>query len=307
MIHMSKQRLFMALAACLLIATWSFASPLLIEAHATSAPSGVQATIGTHGMTAAANVSPLGHTGRPTSDRFSYAPGYIRPDFQQRMQRLQPVIMAAARRHNHIEHSGMSDEEFAVVIALVLYNEHNGWFEDAVTPVRAVTPLYQQIQADINSGGLGGNFSVWPANLRPSVALEILRHQLPVPSKASPVTVPVRVFGSTIDVNDSVSQEQLFAEITKEISNDSMAVEYLAANLERGVYRARYEGVPVSWRSLAAWHNQGIVSATATQENATAKSYVQRSAAYLQAARQLIASQPLHQRLGKDYNLRSMR
>ncbi len=301
---MTKQRITLALGICLLIAAWTFSSPWQIEAHAISAPSEVQATIGAHGMVVAMNISPLTHASRPTSDLFPYTPGYIRPDFQQRMQKLQPLIMAAARRHNHVDQSGMSDKEFAMVIALVLYNEHNGWFEDAVTPVRVVTPLYQQIQTGINIGGLGGNFSVWPANLRPSVALEILRHELPVPAKPFPITVPVRVFGSTIDVNDSVSQEQLFAEITQEISNESMAVEYLAANLERGVYRAQYEGVPVSWRSLAAWHNQGIVSAAAIQENATAKSYVQRSAAYLQAARQLIESQSLQERLGKGLSMR---
>jgi hypothetical protein len=272
--------------------------PLRSEAHSASGPAIVVPTNGPHDASAiGTRLSPLGHAPRSTDDVFAYTPGYIRPEFQQRMHQLRPIILAAARRHNQPELSGMTDEGFATVIALILYNEHNGWFEDAVTPVRAVTPLYQQIQVDLNKGGLGGNFSVWPANLRPSVALEILRHQLPVPGRAMPIVVPVVVYGSKINPRAVLSQEDLFAQITAEISGDDMAVEYLAANLERGLYRASFEDVPVSWRTLAAWHNQGIVGAAAIQQNATAKHYIQRAAAYLQAARQLIESPPLATKL----------
>ncbi len=69
-----------------------------------------------------------------------------------------------------------------------------------------------------------------------------------------------------------------------------MAVEYLAANLERGVYRANIEDVPVTWRALAAWHNQGIVNAHDIRNNPTASDYVRRTASYLPAARMLIAT-----------------
>lgn len=239
----------------------------------------------------------LGRMQRPLDDFFPSEDGYIRPEFQTRMQKLRPIILEAAERHNPRELSGMSDEEFAMVIALVLYNEHNGWFEDLVTPVRPITPLYQQLQVELNKGGLGGNFSVWPANLRPSVALEILRHELPVPGQSEPITVPVTVTNSLVPLDAGLSQSELLAQITAEISQDDMAIEFLAANLARGVYRADYEDIPVSWRALAAWHNQGIVRPQDIQANPTAKHYVQRAGTYLAAARQLVEAPPLEELL----------
>jgi hypothetical protein len=239
----------------------------------------------------------LGRMQRPLDDFFPSKDGYIRPEFQTRMQKLRPAILEAAQRHNPRELSGMSDDEFAMVIALVLYNEHNGWFEDLVTPVRPITPLYQQLQVELNKGGVGGNFSVWPANLRPSVALEILRHELPVPGQSEPITVPVTVTNSLVALDAGLSQSELYAQLTAEISQDDMAVEFLAANLARGVYRADYEGIPVSWRALAAWHNQGIVRPQDIQDNPTAKHYVQRAGTYLAAARQLVEAPPLEEQL----------
>lgn len=239
----------------------------------------------------------LGSMQRPLDDFFPSQDGYIRPEFQTRMQKLRPTILAAAERHNPRELSGMSDEEFATVIALVLYNEHNGWFEDLVTPIRPVTPLYQQLQVELNKGGLGSNFSVWPANLRPSVALEILRHELPIPGQTEPITVPVSVSNSRVSLDTALSQSELYAQITAEISQDDMAVEFLAANLARGVYRAHYEEISVSWRALAAWHNQGIVRPQDIQANPTAKHYVQRAGTYLGAARQLIEAPALEEAL----------
>src|SRR5262245_55641827 len=174
------------------------------------------------------------------------------------MRSLQPAIIAAARRHNRPEISHMSDYDFAVIIAQIMYNEHFGWFEERITPVQAFTPLYEDLQRETNAAGLS-NLSIWPANIRPSVAIEILRHQLPLPRSTSVITVPVDVAGSRIDLKSYSSQAGLFAAVNREISQPELAVEYLAANLERGLYRARIEGVPVTWRTLAAWHNQGIV------------------------------------------------
>ena len=218
--------------------------------------------------------------------------GYVRPEFAARMRGLQSSILAAARRHNRQELSGMSDTEFAEVIALILYNEHDGWLEDDIQALRPITPMYQDIQVDINESLLGSNFSVWPANLRPSVGLELLRQQLPVPASTKTISVPVKVYGSKINPLNYNSKRELFAAITSEIRSDDMAVEYLAANIERGLYRAHYEHAAVSWRTLAAWHNQGIVLPLAIQHNATARSYVQRCALYLQAAHQLITYRP---------------
>jgi hypothetical protein len=218
---------------------------------------------------------------------------YVRPEFAGQMRDLRETIVEAARRHNDPRLSGMTDHDFAVLIALIMYNEHFGWFEERVTPVQALTPLYEDLQRQTNEAGFG-NLSVWPANIRPSVAAEILRRQMPLPHGDIMVPVPITVAGSKIRPNAYSSPRELYAAITAEITDPQLAVEYLAANLERGVYRARYEGVPITWRALAAWHNQGIVSPEDIHANSTASDYVRRASAYLSTARALIDTPPQH-------------
>jgi hypothetical protein len=215
---------------------------------------------------------------------------YIRPMFAREMRRLRPAILASAHRHNRPAISRMSDREFAVAIALVLYNENFGSLEDRVPPLRSLTPFYQEAQVGLNALGVG-NLSVWPANLRPSVALEILRNHVPVPEPASRLVEPLVVAGSHIQPDVYPSQKQLYAAITREIADPELAVEYLGANLERGLYRARFEQVPVTWRTLAAWHNQGIVSPEAIRDNPTARDYIRRTSAYMAAAYALVDGQ----------------
>lgn len=226
-----------------------------------------------------------------TTPRLSIEP-YVRPELATRIARLRPVILAAAARHNRPELSGMSNQQFAEVIALLLYNEHNGWLEDDVEPLRIFTPLYEHLQVRANESGIGSNFSVWPANLRPSVALEILRQQLPLPEAQQVITVPVKVYGSRIDPAHYSSYNDLLAAISAEIRQDDLAIEYLAANLERGLYRAALEGVPITWRTLAAWHNQGIMDPEQIRANGTARDYVRRASAYLLLAQRFIATEP---------------
>ena len=213
---------------------------------------------------------------------------YVRPEFARQMQLLQPVIVEAAQRHNRRELSGMSDHDFAVVIALILYNEHFGSLEDRVPSLRPLTPYYQDAQIGLNELG-GVNLSIWPSNLRPSVALEILSHQVPVPSPTNVITEPIVVAGSRLNPNDYTSRDELYAALTREIADPHLAIEYLAANLERGLYRAHFERVPVTWRTLAAWHNQGIVTPRDIHANPTASDYLRRTSAYLGTARALIA------------------
>jgi hypothetical protein len=214
---------------------------------------------------------------------------YVRPELARRMEALRPVILAAAARHNRPTLSGMSDRQFAEVIALLMYNEHNGWLEDEIEPLRLLTPVYERMQVQINSSGVGSDFSVWPTNLRPSVALEILHGEVPLPEPTVVLTVPLQVAGSNIVPEDFSSQQALLSAISREICQDELGVEYLAANLERGFYRADYEGVPVSWRTLAAWHNQGIVQPAQIRENEWASEYIRRTSAYLPTARRLLA------------------
>jgi hypothetical protein len=108
--------------------------------------------------------------GARVSDRAAPGPPiqpYVRPEFALEMRSLRPTIVEAARRHNHAEFSGMSDREFAVLIAALMYNEHFGWFEERVTPVQALTPFYESLQRQTNEAGLS-NLSIWPANIHRS-------------------------------------------------------------------------------------------------------------------------------------------
>jgi hypothetical protein len=213
---------------------------------------------------------------------------FVRTGFAERMLRLRPAILAAAGRHNRPALSGMSDAEFAATIATILYNENFGWLEDDLPPLQVFTPLYQGLQRQLNESPLGGDLTVWPANLRPSVALEILQQEVPLPGNQV-AYAPIRVAGSQIDPALYGSQARLYAAITAEIGRDDLAVAYLAANLERGLYRAAYEEAPVSWRILAAWHNQGIVDPQQIRVNPTARDYLRRASAYLPLARALVA------------------
>ena len=212
---------------------------------------------------------------------------YVRPGLAERMAQLRPAMLRAAHRHNRPEISKMSDTEFAAVIALILYNEHFGWLEDDIAPLRQFTPFYQELQRQVNHYLPGSNLSIWPANLRPSVALEILNQELPLPNNRV-MKVPITVAGSQIDPRSFLDRAELRTAINAEISRDDMAVAYLAANLERGLLRAAYEGTPVSWQTLAAWHNQGIVDPQQIRANPTARDYVRRASAYVPLARALV-------------------
>jgi hypothetical protein len=228
--------------------------------------------------------------GQRPSDRRAPRPAiepYIRPEFASQMYGLRETILEAGARHNHPDRTGMSDHDYAVLIATLMYNEHFGWFEERVTPVQALTPLYEDLQWHSNRAGLS-NLSLWPANIRPSVALEILRQQVPLPHSDKTTVIPLTVAGSTIKPDAFDSQGALYGAITAEISDPKLAVEYLAANLERGVYRAHYENVPVTWRALAAWHNQGVVSPEDIRANSVASDYVRRASAYIGKARMLV-------------------
>ncbi len=215
---------------------------------------------------------------------------FVRPAFARQMEALRPVIISAAARHNDPRVSGMDDAAFAEVVALVLYNEHFGWLEEAVPPLRPLTPWYQAAQMAVNA--CGANLTVWPSNIRPSVALEMLRGELPVRGEPNYLHVPLRIEGSRIDPERYRTQAELYAAINRELIQPALAVEYLAANLERGVHRARHEGVPVTWQALAAWHNQGIVAPEDIAANPTARDYVQRAAVYRNLARVFIAADP---------------
>jgi hypothetical protein len=227
----------------------------------------------------------------------SQAEPFVRPEFAQQIETLRPAILDAAARHNRPKLSGMSDEQFAVAIAQILYNEHFGWLEQELPPLRGLTPWYQATQIMLN-GTTGTNFTVWPSNIRPSVAAEILRGEVPLPGSPYTIVIPIRIHGSQIDLDHFPDQRAAYAALNSEISRPDLAIEYLAANLERGVYRAQAEGVPVTWEVLAAWHNQGIVSPQAIQQSSAARHYLRRAAAYRSLAEQLVSPREQHAESG---------
>lgn len=228
---------------------------------------------------------PLGPSPTPTIEPYAH------PDFERRMRSLRPAILDAAARHNRPELSHMTDREFATVVALVLYSEHVGWLDAEVAAVRPISPLYQQAQIAASQWS-GADLSIWPANVRPSVALEMLRGQVPVPKPTGVITVALSIDGSRVRPDAFEDERELFAALSREIADPRLAVEYLAANLERGLYRAQFERVGVTWQALAAWHNQGIVAPRDIRSNPTALGYIGRTAAYLPLARTLIEGPP---------------
>jgi hypothetical protein len=207
----------------------------------------------------------------------------VRFEFAEQMEALKPTILAAAQQHNPPD-SGLSDHEFAELLAMLLYNEHNGWFEDLVPPVRHITPAYQWAQLQLNLH-LGADHSLWPSNLRPSVAEEIIEQRLPVPDGSVFVAVRVPGAGAALTAYD---RRERYAALSAELAQPDLAVEYLAANVARGVARCRYEEVPVTWQALAAWHNQGIVRSDQIAANPLARSYVLRAGMYREQARELV-------------------
>jgi len=198
-----------------------------------------------------------------------------RPEFTRELQTLRPMILQAAHRHNVAPISKMSDSDFAVVITLILYNEDLGSLEEKVSLLRATTLVRQEVEIILNEF-LGSNFSIRPSNIRPSVAYEMFQHQLPVPSPQNTITIPILIFGSSLNSQANIPQRDLYAAITRELAQPNKAVEYLAANLERGMYRAQYEGVSANWEALMAWHIRGIVSPRDIRNNRDAYNYTQR-------------------------------
>ncbi len=199
--------------------------------------------------------------------------GYIRPSIKDTVTTHYDDIQRLAHTYNHPALSGMSDAEFASVMVTILYNEQLGWLEDVFPWLRPLTPIYQDAQV-ISNQWFGTNYSVWPANLRPSVVNEIVTEQRAHqrPSSASTHTLP------------PFPQSPYHTLLA---TNPDSALELLAANLERGIYRAHETGVAVTPQTLLAWHNAGIVDPTDIQASPSLQHYLARASVYTTTASQL--------------------
>jgi hypothetical protein len=112
---------------------------------------------------------------------------------------------------------------------------------------------------------------VWPANLRPSVVNEILSEEIPqVGHHDLLLLIP--------------PQLQRHTQANQLASTTDTALALLAANLERGIIRAQHEAVPITWKTLLAWHNAGIVDPQQIAQNRSLQHYLQRANSYREPA-----------------------
>lgn len=236
-----------------------------------------------------------GQTAYRQEHSFSYAP-YLDQAFELEMQRLRPALLTSAARHNRPELTGMSDEEFAVVMAAQIYFECNAVLADRSTVGRLVTPIYQDAQVVANSLGMG-NFSVWPTNLRPSVALSLLRGEMPyidINDEPAYELRPIVITGSKLQPAMArwSDWEPSLSAVAAEIADPELAIEYLAANFEIASYRAAFDWTPVSWITFAAWHNQGLVGPDLIAFNPQLQRVLPAIEGYLPVAQRLIYLPP---------------
>lgn len=244
--------------------------------------------------------------GWPSAKALFYAAGrpyptdvpeaYFDPSFNLTMLRLRSSIIASAKRHNRQAITKLTDDQFAVLIAAQLYFEYNSALATRGSFGRAVTPVYQEAQGVANSLGLG-NFSVWPANLRPSVGLSLLNGEMPYVNSLNEPTnrpIPIAIFGSDVQArmqrySDWQPSE---TEVAAEISDPFLAVEYLAANFEVASYRAEHDWVTVNWMTFVAWHNQGLVSPGHISNNGQLANVLPTFERYIPGAMALIYTPP---------------
>jgi hypothetical protein len=196
--------------------------------------------------------------------------GFIRPSIAQKVFAQRQYILQLAHRHNHPQITHYDDSEFAAIMITILYTEQLGWLEDVLPSIRVVTPLYQDAQV-VSNQWFGTNFSVWPANLRPSVVDEILAAEVPgVGQVTLPLDIPTQL--------NAPRYANLLA------SQPDYAFELLAANLERGIIRANAESVPITWQTLLAWHNAGLVNPSQIATNHSLQHYLYRATFYREPA-----------------------
>lgn len=186
---------------------------------------------------------------------------YIRPQVAQLINDHRLHIKRVSHTYNQTAISGLTDREFASILVMILYTEHHGWLEDVVPSIRSVTPLFQELQV-VSNNTIGTNFSVWPANLRPSVVDEILMDSTALESV---------VFSRVTTINHTHNALA---------TNPASAIELLAANMARGIRQTNKAGIPITTESILAWHNAGIVEPTLIATNRSVQHYISRALIY---------------------------
>jgi hypothetical protein len=180
------------------------------------------------------------------------------------IKELLPAILGSAQRHN-IWHSNMDDTSFAALMITILHWE--GRLEGNAKP-NTLGNLARDEGADAAMFLGFYDATTGVANIRPSVALELHREgyniegsdynrSIEETSRQPRLQTPGSGL-SGLDFGLTNCIPSSFEFLAIELQNVTLSIEYLAANLERGVNRVRSLGFEPSAFNLAAWHNSGL-------------------------------------------------
>ena len=187
---------------------------------------------------------PSGHTPWPQKNK-------------DELKRLSGTIIASAKRHN--SQGAFTDEAFAALMAAHLNRESRLGAGNTIQSYG-----YDQL-ADFLGRTINYDASTGIANIRPRVALEIQRGFIPGVSG----TFEYEIYGCSFDsfVNDEYmgvpwtpsegAQKQF---LFQELQDEAISLEYLAANIERGIDRATAPefGIVPSIFNIGNWLWHGV-------------------------------------------------
>lgn len=189
---------------------------------------------------------------------------------------LRSDIFASARRHCTPK-TNMDENAFAALMTAILHVEGK-------LPGNGNTPAVQEENKKKDEAAFwyGANVSTGIAKIKPSVAVQILRGEIPKMTEQwcytiegrDPIAEAVIRFGpSACDGPWEKCWDPRFWRAAAELSNPKISLEYLAANLERGADRINLLGAQASVFNLAAWHNRGAQTPEEFRRSLDAQSY----------------------------------
>lgn len=171
---------------------------------------------------------------------------------------LKPDILASVKRHN-TSNTNMDDASFAAFMTAILH-----WEGKLPGNAKPKADRINDCLGDLAAQLIGYDASTGIANIRPSVALEILRGQIPgvngvfdyqIEGGSTPNMVMLQSTLASVGQGSWFKPEQV---LYYELQNPQINLEYLAANTQRGADRITALGYQASVFNLAAWANAGV-------------------------------------------------
>jgi hypothetical protein len=167
------------------------------------------------------------------------------------LKRLSGIIIASAKKHN--SQGAFTDEAFAALMAAHLNRESR----------LGAGNTFQSYGYDQFADWLGKNFgrnsSTGIANIRPSVALEI--EQGIIPGVAGTFDYDCGSgFDTFLSNNPSATEKEQRQFLFQQLQDEAISLEYLAANIERGIDRATSPefGIVPSIFNIGNWLWHGV-------------------------------------------------